>query len=863
MPVFPGLRGQVRALRTQSLSKARFFCRLVLLFLFSFSAVIAKEPPSDWAERTLRSLSLRDKIAQLVQIRVPGKFLNRQSPEFQAIRDQIRQNHVGGVVLFAGNVYESAILLNELQNLSNLPLIVAADFERGVSFRIADATSFPWTMALGASESEDLSFAQGTVTGKEARALGVHWIFAPVVDVNNNPDNPVINIRSYGEDPQLVARLGSAFIRGAKKAGVLTTAKHFPGHGDTATDSHLGLAVVESDLSRLQDVEFVPFRSAIEAGVDSIMTAHVAVPKVTDSPGVPATLSPKILTDLLRRALHFQGIVVTDALEMGGITNSYWCGLAAVRAIEAGADVLLLPPDAAVAISEVERAVKRGDIPERRIDESVRKILSAKSRMGLQKVRTVSTSRISDIVASPQSVRLAQDIANRSITAARDQQHLLPLDPLSDKKIFSLVLTPDLDASPGAAFQAEMRRQFPAMRSAWCNARLSEEQLAGIDKAVADSDVTVCSTVVRLSSGQDTIGIPQNQQAIIKKLLASGKPVVWISFGNPYVVRAAPEAGTYLCTFSYSEVSQIAAAKALAGEIGITGKMPVSIPGYVKSGDGIRIPKLPMVLQSASPEAAGLRPESFKKSGALLESYVEGGLFSGAEIVVGLDGRIVFEHRAGKTPDAYPLASLSNAITTSSAAMLGIDSGILLPAALVKDYLPEMAGNEKSRIRDLLNAKGENNNRDRLLAEIISRASGVSIERYLARNLFAPLGIRNPIESPSKGKSLCGPHDLAVFAQLLLNKGMYDHRRYFKSETLAKYTGTGGLWTKPTDLDLTQSFSPSSFGHVSKSGSILWIDPEKKFFFILMVADPSSSDGAKVAEAQKALCESVVAALSN
>jgi beta-glucosidase-like glycosyl hydrolase len=336
-----------------------------------------------WAAKTLQSLSLREKIAQLVQIRVPGKFLNRRSQEFQSIQDQIRANRIGGVVLFAGNVYESAILLNELQTISKVPLLVAADFERGLSFRIADTTSFPWTMAIGATASEQYAYQQGFVTGQESRALGVHWIFAPVVDVNNNPDNPVINIRSFGEDPTLVGRLGSAFIRGAKKAGVLTTAKHFPGHGDTSTDSHLGLAVVDSDLARLEAVEFKPFKDAIEAGVDSIMTAHVAVPKLTDLRETPATLSGKILTDILRNKLQFEGLIVTDALEMGGITNSYWCGLAAIRALQAGADILLLPPNATVAINEVERAVKRGDIPEDRINQSVRKILEAKSRMGL------------------------------------------------------------------------------------------------------------------------------------------------------------------------------------------------------------------------------------------------------------------------------------------------------------------------------------------------------------------------------------------------------------------------------------------------------------------------------------------------
>ena len=314
------------------------------------------------ADAVLTRLSLREKIAQLVQVRVRGRFLHRQSPEFQEIQNQIRQNRVGGVVLFAGDIYESAVLLNDLQKLSELPLLVSADFERGAAFRIADTTSFPWTMALGAAGSEELAYQQGLITAREARALGVHWIFAPVVDVNNNPDNPVINIRSFGEDPALVSRLGAAFIRGAKEGGVLTTAKHFPGHGDTTTDSHLGLAVVESDMDRLQAIELAPFREAIKAGVDSIMTAHVAVPEVTGSDDTPATLSRKILTDVLRDSLGFRGIVVTDALEMGAISNTWWSGLAAVRALQAGADILLLPGNATVAIDEVERAVKRGDI---------------------------------------------------------------------------------------------------------------------------------------------------------------------------------------------------------------------------------------------------------------------------------------------------------------------------------------------------------------------------------------------------------------------------------------------------------------------------------------------------------------------
>jgi len=533
MREFRTLRDYGLPLPPFGISRAPLVCLLAAIVLLHLVEAFPQSPDGTWTEETLKRLSLREKIAQLVQIRVPGKFLNNQSPEFQEIKDQITQYHVGGIVLFSGDVYESAILINKLQELSTLPLIVAADFERGLSFRIENATSFPWTMAIGATGSEEYSYRQGLITGEESRALGVHWIFAPVVDVNNNPANPVINIRSFGEDPELVSRLGAAFIRGARKAGVLTTAKHFPGHGDTATDSHLGLAVIESGLDRLQAVEFVPFKSAIEAGVDSIMTAHVAVPQVTGNPSLPATLSPRILTDILRNTLNFGGIVVTDALEMGGITNTYWGGQAAVLAVKAGADVLLLPPDAGVAINEVERAVNRGDISEARIDQSVRRILDAKRRMGLHRSRTIEISRIEQVVASPQSQELAQEIADRSITAINDEQKLLPVSPLSSTRIFSLVLAPGLESSPGAVFQSELRKRFLSVRTAWANERISEGLLADIDGAAANSDLIVCSTLARLTSGQNTIAIPESQQLILEKLAASGKPVIWVAFGNP------------------------------------------------------------------------------------------------------------------------------------------------------------------------------------------------------------------------------------------------------------------------------------------------------------------------------------------
>ncbi|MDR0310831.1 MAG: beta-N-acetylglucosaminidase, partial [Acidobacteriota bacterium] len=304
-----------------------------LLFIVLFSTCAPVRARGNWADETLDRLSTRDKIAQLIHVRMPGRFINRQSDAFKKVEKLVRENHIGGLALFAGNVYESAILLNEFQEISKLPLLVSSDFERGAAFRIEDATSFPWTMALGAADSEDLAYRQGLVTARESRAMGVHWIFAPVMDVNNNPDNPVINIRAFGSDPGKISRLGVAFIRGAQAGGVLATAKHFPGHGDTNIDSHVGLPILEAGMDHLESIEFVPFRRAIEAGVDAVMTAHIAVPQLTKNKKTPATLSHEILTGVLKNSLGFRGIVVTDSLEMDGIKKYYGNGAAAVAAI--------------------------------------------------------------------------------------------------------------------------------------------------------------------------------------------------------------------------------------------------------------------------------------------------------------------------------------------------------------------------------------------------------------------------------------------------------------------------------------------------------------------------------------------------
>src|SRR6266536_3971229 len=391
-----------------------------------------------WAEKTLHKMSIEEKIGQLFMIWTRAEFLNANSPEYLRLRDTMNKYHVGSFAmtvrydppfLYRNEPYEAADLLNRLQRDSKLPLLIAADFELGLSNRLNGTTSFPNAMAIGATGHLDYAEAFGRITGQEARAIGVHWNFFPVADVNSNPDNPIINTRSFGEDPQQVGDFVSAYIRGAHSAGLQTTAKHFPGHGDTATDSHLGLAQVTGDRARLDAVELPPFRKAIEAGVDSVMVAHVSVPALDANPNAVATVSPEIVSHLLKQQLRFPGIVITDALDMGALTRLYAndIGREAVDAFKAGSDMLLIPPDLDAAYRAVLKAVQSGEIPQSRVDESVLKILRTKASLGLNKARLVDLSALDSKIGVPQNVALCQEMADDAVTLVRQNGAALPI----------------------------------------------------------------------------------------------------------------------------------------------------------------------------------------------------------------------------------------------------------------------------------------------------------------------------------------------------------------------------------------------------------------------------------------------------
>jgi beta-N-acetylhexosaminidase len=407
--------------------------------------------------------------------------------------------------------------------------------------------------------------------------------------VNNNPDNPIINIRSYGENPDEVSAFASAFISGAHSvpaAKVLTTAKHFPGHGDTATDTHMNLATIGADLERLEKVEWTPFRAAIASGTDSVMTAHIAVPALDDA-GIPATLSPKILNGILRQEMGFKGLVITDALEMGGIAKGFSVGEAAVRSLQAGADVLLMPPDGEAAINAVAAAVKSGQLTQKRIDESVMRILTAKAHVGLAAKKLVDLDAIHEVVNSPESNAVAQQIADRSVTLVKNEKDFLPLKPAADTAYF--VLAESSTSTEGQAFALEVRKRAVGANVSILDNRMSDTDLtAAADKAsAADRYVVVAFASVAAYRGSVALGggFPQ----LIEKLIATKKPVGLIAMGNPYLLRNFPDVAAYMTTYSTVPPSELSAVRALFGEIPIGGKLPVTIPGFAQYGGGITL----------------------------------------------------------------------------------------------------------------------------------------------------------------------------------------------------------------------------------------------------------------------------------
>jgi beta-N-acetylhexosaminidase len=567
-----------------------------------------------WADKQLAKMSVEEKVGQTVYIGLNAKFANEDSQYFKDLRHQVVDNHIGGVIFFGAPIYETAIMINRAQEMAKLPLLMSLDAETGIGMRFEDVTNFPWAMAVGATGNPDFARRMGVITGREAKAIGVYHVFAPVLDVNNNADNPVINVRSFGEDPEMVGKFGSAFIQGIQSQRVIATAKHFPGHGDTNVDSHRGLPIIDHSLASLEKTELVPFREAVKDGVASIMIAHIALPQidpeeikplknyqggdsergaeiVDQKATVPATLSEKVQTELLRKDLGFKGLIVTDAMSMSGLTLYFNQEEAGIRAFLAGADILEKPTDADVMIRGLVSAVKSGRITEQRLNESVRKILAWKYELGLVKNRLVPIDQIDKIVSGTESDQLANEIAEKAITLVRNDAGLIPLN--KNQRVAVLAISNGFD--PEVTFgplTRELRANGIKFDAALVQENTTPEQIAKATEMVNKADIVIAGLYGRVRSGQrNSAGLPESGARILRDLIAKNKNVVGVSLGNPYILDAFPKMKTYMVAYGDMPELQRSAVKALFGMQDITGRLPISLPGLYPRGTGIQLTK--------------------------------------------------------------------------------------------------------------------------------------------------------------------------------------------------------------------------------------------------------------------------------
>ena len=567
-----------------------------------------------WVEATLKKMSLDDKVGQLLVSSINSTYLSSDTEVYEALTQKVRKLRVGGFHVFGGtepipnvllnNNYgnivlgqplAAASLLNRLQSLSSIPLLNTADFEAGAGFRIQGATVFPRAMAVGAAGDEKLAFESARITALESRAMGVHVNFAPIADVNNNARNPVINTRAFGEQPDAVGRLASAYVRGLHAGGVLATLKHFPGHGDTDVDSHLGLPIINHPRERLEQVELAPFRAGLASGADAVMTAHIQLPALDASEFSPATLSQPIVTGLLRGQLKFDGLIYTDSMGMDAVARRMPPGEAAARAIKAGNDIVLHSPDDDAAVAGIKAAVEKGEISQPQLDASVRRVLAAKARLGLHKIRLVSLDDVPKIVGGRAHGSVAQELSKRSITLVKDDRNQVPLRVPREASVLYLSILDYASnwriAAPSRTILPGIRQRWPATTAIELSDRSTTSEIDLIRASAPRYDAIVASVFVRAASGSGRMDLAPSLVRLLSDLARatanSPRPFITVFFGNPYVPAGVTGLPAILLTYDFYDLAEGSALRALTGEAPISGRLPIALPGMAEAGWGI------------------------------------------------------------------------------------------------------------------------------------------------------------------------------------------------------------------------------------------------------------------------------------
>lgn len=659
------------------------------------------QPESKWVKETLASMTLEEKAGQLVIPNANGFDSSDSSMSYIRLKRLVEEYKVGGFVFFKGRLPEKTVLMNRLQELSKLPLLMGSDFEHGVGMRVDEGTDFPSLMALGAADDSLLAYEMGAIIGRESRMIGIHQNYAPVVDVNNNPDNPIINTRSVGEDPELVSRIASALMRGMQDSRMIATIKHFPGHGNTSQDSHNETALIASSKFDFNKTELYPFRNLISEGALSVMVGHIRIPKVYTS-GVPATLSSEITTGLLKNELQFKGLVVTDAMNMHAISKVYPDSLSTLMALKAGNDLILFPANPESAVTSIVNSVRAGLISEERLNESVTKLLRVKEWAGLAENRLIPNGEILHSVKSSYAEKISAQIAKKSITLAKDKKKNIPLKLDNKHKYIHLIVT-EGRMDKGGYFDSLLRTALPKIKTVEINKFTLKRDLNKIFAEIRKHQTVVISVYNSISSFKGTRSFDPRIEKMARKINALKKNKILLSHADPYITDLFPSAGTYMLNYGHSEASEMALFKALIGSNQITGKLPVSIPSAgLKKSDGIM--KNTVVI-----EYVALEDSLFKGADSLIEKGIKDSIAPGMTALVLKDGDIVYKRTAGRftyDPDSspvtdssiYDLASVSKVIGTTTAVMICIDRKLFSLDDKVVKYLPQFGANGKKKI---------------------------------------------------------------------------------------------------------------------------------------------------------------------
>ncbi|HET8866501.1 MAG TPA: glycoside hydrolase family 3 N-terminal domain-containing protein [Gracilimonas sp.] len=790
---------------------------------------------------------LEEKIGQLFFVPAEGQFTNRDSRSFKQLEKLVEESHIGGIIFMRGDIYGQAVMTNKLQRMAKFPLWISQDMEFGAAMRVSGTTRFTPAMGVAATGDKRNAFMMGKITAIEAKALGVHQIYAPVLDVNNNPDNPVINVRSFSGDPEMVAVFGTAFMQGVQSEGIVATAKHFPGHGDTDVDSHSALPVVNYDYNRLDSLELIPFRAAINGGISSIMTAHIAFPKLNTENFLPATLDPMILNHILTDSLNFKGMVITDGLEMSGIASKYSPGRAVVKALNAGADIMLISPDVYTAINEVEDAVKKGEITEERINRSFLKLMTWKQKYGLfEKDNQVDIENLDTKINTAFHRAVSDRIARESVTILKNEDNILPLLPAKHSRIMVISVADDRSGSTGSSFVSRLRDYHPNVASYIYDNRTSEEEKREMLQKAKEVDLVLISSFINLRFGH-SIHLSSDQLSFLQRVTRLKKPSLLISFGNPYVLSDLKEADAHVLGWYHSNQQIRAVVPALFGASKITSNLPIEIPGLYKHGAGIHMNHT--TLRFGNPEEVGLDHNKLFKIDDIINQAISDSVFPGAVVGIVKDGVLAYNQAYGyqdyakteavRDTDVYDVASITKIMGTTVSVMKLIDEDKLHLDDRISKFFPEFDTEEKKdiTIRDILlhqtglppfrvyvdslKKRSEIVNAIKnepltyepgskyvysdlgmiLLAEIVHEITGKSLDVYARNEFYFPMNMYSTFFNPAINSSWLvnriAPTEIdTVFGRGLVKGRVHDERAYF----MDGIAGHAGLFSSVIDM---------------------------------------------------------------